>query len=234
MDLRYFLSCCQILGKSDSDMVQRIKKAIPRLPPIKVARDGTIMEWVSWWSFFSVSLKLCISIQLFSECLFYVDRHRIFRILKFTTDMYLTCLVFIQDILCHLRKHLTFAKPLQIVSIKEVPVCIKMCIVLVFSPSQVFIVFTLNRIFVRLELIVASLTVISVCLDNQLLFVTGPYRANNSWFNIGDHFTVLCNSSGILVGTTVSSELEKISNEVIHLQSDADHPDQLRCSMIYA
>ncbi|BAH94819.1 Os10g0339600 [Oryza sativa Japonica Group] len=46
--------------------------------------------------------------------------HRIFRILKFTTDMYLTCLVFIQDILCHLRKHLTFAKPLQIVSIKEV------------------------------------------------------------------------------------------------------------------
>lgn len=179
-------------------------------------------------------LKLCISIQLFSECLLYVDRHRIFRILKFTTDMYLTCLVFIQDILCHLRKHLTFAKPLQIVSIKEVPVCIKMCIVLVFSPSQVFIVFTLNRIFVRLELIVASLTVISVCLDNQLLFVTGPYRANNSWFNIGDHFTVLCNSSGILVGTTVSSELEKISNEVIHLQSDADHPDQLRWSMIYA
>nr|AAK98716.1 Hypothetical protein [Oryza sativa Japonica Group] len=96
------LMSSDILGKSDSDMVQRIKKAIPRLPPIKVARDGTIMEW------------------LFSECLLYVDRHRIFRILKFTTDMYLTCLVFIQDILCHLRKHLTFAKPLQIVSIKEV------------------------------------------------------------------------------------------------------------------
>uniref|UniRef100_A0A0D9XIQ0 Uncharacterized protein n=1 Tax=Leersia perrieri TaxID=77586 RepID=A0A0D9XIQ0_9ORYZ len=35
----------EILGKSDTDVVQRIKKAIPRLPPIKVARDGTIMEW---------------------------------------------------------------------------------------------------------------------------------------------------------------------------------------------
>ncbi|KAF0902770.1 hypothetical protein E2562_019101 [Oryza meyeriana var. granulata] len=34
-----------ILGKSDTDVVQRIKKAIPRLPPIKVAKDGTIMEW---------------------------------------------------------------------------------------------------------------------------------------------------------------------------------------------
>ncbi|KAL5225739.1 hypothetical protein ABZP36_012378 [Zizania latifolia] len=34
-----------ILRKSDTDVVQRIKKAIPRLPPIKVARDGTIMEW---------------------------------------------------------------------------------------------------------------------------------------------------------------------------------------------
>ncbi|XP_006662275.3 alpha-L-fucosidase 2-like [Oryza brachyantha] len=34
-----------ILGKSDTDVVQRIKKAVPRLPPIKVARDGTIMEW---------------------------------------------------------------------------------------------------------------------------------------------------------------------------------------------
>lgn len=39
------LMSSDILGKSDSDMVQRIKKAIPRLPPIKVARDGTIMEW---------------------------------------------------------------------------------------------------------------------------------------------------------------------------------------------
>uniref|UniRef100_A0A0E0B973 Uncharacterized protein n=1 Tax=Oryza glumipatula TaxID=40148 RepID=A0A0E0B973_9ORYZ len=39
------LMSSNILGKSDSDMVQRIKKAIPRLPPIKVARDGTIMEW---------------------------------------------------------------------------------------------------------------------------------------------------------------------------------------------
>ncbi|KAJ1286965.1 hypothetical protein BS78_03G393100 [Paspalum vaginatum] len=34
-----------IIGKSDTNMVQRIKKAMPNLPPIKVARDGTIMEW---------------------------------------------------------------------------------------------------------------------------------------------------------------------------------------------
>ncbi|ONM00983.1 Alpha-L-fucosidase 2 [Zea mays] len=34
-----------ILGKSDTNVVQRIKKALPNLPPMKVARDGTIMEW---------------------------------------------------------------------------------------------------------------------------------------------------------------------------------------------
>ncbi|CAO2168885.1 unnamed protein product [Urochloa humidicola] len=34
-----------ILGKSDTNVVQRIKKALPNLPPVKVARDGTIMEW---------------------------------------------------------------------------------------------------------------------------------------------------------------------------------------------
>uniref|UniRef100_K4AF48 Glycosyl hydrolase family 95 catalytic domain-containing protein n=1 Tax=Setaria italica TaxID=4555 RepID=K4AF48_SETIT len=32
-------------GKSDTNVVQRIKKALPNLPPVKVARDGTIMEW---------------------------------------------------------------------------------------------------------------------------------------------------------------------------------------------
>ncbi|KAL6623026.1 hypothetical protein ACP70R_021458 [Stipagrostis hirtigluma subsp. patula] len=39
------LSSADILGKSDAYVVQRIKKALPRLPPMKIARDGTIMEW---------------------------------------------------------------------------------------------------------------------------------------------------------------------------------------------
>ncbi|KAL6854381.1 hypothetical protein ACP4OV_019284 [Aristida adscensionis] len=39
------LSSADILGKSETDVVQRIKKALPRLPPMKIARDGTIMEW---------------------------------------------------------------------------------------------------------------------------------------------------------------------------------------------
>lgn len=39
------LSSADIIGKSDTNVVQRIKKALPNLPPIKVARDGTIMEW---------------------------------------------------------------------------------------------------------------------------------------------------------------------------------------------
>ncbi|OEL28147.1 Alpha-L-fucosidase 2 [Dichanthelium oligosanthes] len=37
--------CQLILGKSDTNVVQRIKKALPNLRPVKVARDGTIMEW---------------------------------------------------------------------------------------------------------------------------------------------------------------------------------------------
>nr|CAB3499742.1 unnamed protein product [Digitaria exilis] len=39
------LLSADILGKSDTNVVQRIKKALPNLPPVKVARDGTIMEW---------------------------------------------------------------------------------------------------------------------------------------------------------------------------------------------
>ncbi|XP_062205578.1 alpha-L-fucosidase 2-like isoform X2 [Phragmites australis] len=39
------LLSADILGKSDTDVVQRIKKALPSLPPIKIARDGSIMEW---------------------------------------------------------------------------------------------------------------------------------------------------------------------------------------------
>ncbi|VAH87998.1 unnamed protein product [Triticum turgidum subsp. durum] len=39
------LLSADILGKSSTDVVQRIKAALPRLPPIKIGRDGTIMEW---------------------------------------------------------------------------------------------------------------------------------------------------------------------------------------------
>nr|BAF85832.1 alpha-1,2-fucosidase [Lilium longiflorum] len=40
-----FISSAEILGRVESKLVKQIKKAIPRLPPTKIARDGTIMEW---------------------------------------------------------------------------------------------------------------------------------------------------------------------------------------------
>ncbi|GJM89995.1 hypothetical protein PR202_ga06230 [Eleusine coracana subsp. coracana] len=39
------LMAADILGKSETDVVQRIKKALPRLRPINIATDGTVMEW---------------------------------------------------------------------------------------------------------------------------------------------------------------------------------------------
>ncbi|TVU30682.1 hypothetical protein EJB05_22316, partial [Eragrostis curvula] len=39
------LMSAEILGKSDTDLVEKIKKALPRLPPIQIARDRTVMEW---------------------------------------------------------------------------------------------------------------------------------------------------------------------------------------------
>ncbi|KAG2577889.1 hypothetical protein PVAP13_6NG267500 [Panicum virgatum] len=39
------LLSAEVLGKSDTDLVKNIKKALPRLPPIQIARDRTIMEW---------------------------------------------------------------------------------------------------------------------------------------------------------------------------------------------
>ncbi|KAJ3669480.1 hypothetical protein LUZ60_011430 [Juncus effusus] len=39
------ISSAEVLGKSETDLIQRIKNTLPKLPPIKVARDGTIMEW---------------------------------------------------------------------------------------------------------------------------------------------------------------------------------------------
>ncbi|XP_062200506.1 alpha-L-fucosidase 2-like [Phragmites australis] len=39
------LLSAEVLGKSNTVLAERIKKALPRLPPIQIARDRTIMEW---------------------------------------------------------------------------------------------------------------------------------------------------------------------------------------------
>ncbi|CAD5185094.1 unnamed protein product [Musa acuminata subsp. malaccensis] len=41
------ISSDKVLGNSDSEFVQRINKALSRLPPTRIARDGSIMEWAS-------------------------------------------------------------------------------------------------------------------------------------------------------------------------------------------
>ncbi|KAM0872633.1 hypothetical protein ACQ4PT_038597 [Festuca glaucescens] len=50
------VSSAEVLGKSDTALVQEIKKVLPRLPPITIAKDKTIMEWVNaqvflWFGF---------------------------------------------------------------------------------------------------------------------------------------------------------------------------------------
>ncbi|URE48833.1 alpha-l-fucosidase [Musa troglodytarum] len=42
------ISSDKVLGCSDSEFVQRIKKALSWLPPTRIARDGSIMEWASF------------------------------------------------------------------------------------------------------------------------------------------------------------------------------------------
>ncbi|WOL01690.1 alpha-L-fucosidase 2-like [Canna indica] len=39
------ISCSKVLGDSDRELVQKIKKALSRLPPTRIARDGSMMEW---------------------------------------------------------------------------------------------------------------------------------------------------------------------------------------------
>lgn len=39
------VSAAEVLGKGDDDLVQKVLAAQPRLYPIKIARDGSIMEW---------------------------------------------------------------------------------------------------------------------------------------------------------------------------------------------
>ncbi|CAM8937709.1 unnamed protein product [Rhodiola kirilowii] len=39
------ISAAKVLGKSEDDLIKQILKAESRLPPIRIARDGSIMEW---------------------------------------------------------------------------------------------------------------------------------------------------------------------------------------------
>ncbi|XP_068657421.1 alpha-L-fucosidase 2 [Aristolochia californica] len=39
------VSASEILGRSDDDLVKKVKNAEPRLNPTKISRDGSIMEW---------------------------------------------------------------------------------------------------------------------------------------------------------------------------------------------
>ncbi|KAG0492666.1 hypothetical protein HPP92_006064 [Vanilla planifolia] len=38
-------SSAEVLGKTDTDLINRIKAALPKLPPTRISRDGCIMEW---------------------------------------------------------------------------------------------------------------------------------------------------------------------------------------------
>ncbi|KAL5790507.1 hypothetical protein ACOSQ2_005395 [Xanthoceras sorbifolium] len=39
------VSAAEVLGKNEDPLIERVRKAQPRLLPTKIARDGTIMEW---------------------------------------------------------------------------------------------------------------------------------------------------------------------------------------------
>ncbi|KAA8545809.1 hypothetical protein F0562_020740 [Nyssa sinensis] len=39
------ISAAEILGRSEDDLVEKVRKAQPQLYPTKIARDGSIMEW---------------------------------------------------------------------------------------------------------------------------------------------------------------------------------------------
>ncbi|GAA0141818.1 hypothetical protein LIER_02873 [Lithospermum erythrorhizon] len=39
------VSAAKVLGKTQDDLIQRVHKAQERLPPYKIARDGSLMEW---------------------------------------------------------------------------------------------------------------------------------------------------------------------------------------------
>ncbi|KAL0921796.1 hypothetical protein M5K25_008905 [Dendrobium thyrsiflorum] len=39
------ISSAEVLSKSDAELVKRIKTVLPKLPPTRISRDGSIMEW---------------------------------------------------------------------------------------------------------------------------------------------------------------------------------------------
>ncbi|CBI22509.3 unnamed protein product, partial [Vitis vinifera] len=39
------VSAAEVLGKNEDELVQKVRQAQPKLPPTKIARDGSIMEW---------------------------------------------------------------------------------------------------------------------------------------------------------------------------------------------
>ncbi|GAV71844.1 hypothetical protein CFOL_v3_15333 [Cephalotus follicularis] len=39
------LAAAEVLGRSEDDLIKKVRDAQPRLPPTKIARDGSIMEW---------------------------------------------------------------------------------------------------------------------------------------------------------------------------------------------
>ncbi|RDX62538.1 Alpha-L-fucosidase 2, partial [Mucuna pruriens] len=41
-----FLSATEIIGRTEDNIVGEVRKALPRLRPINIAQDGSIMEWV--------------------------------------------------------------------------------------------------------------------------------------------------------------------------------------------
>ncbi|GKV26420.1 hypothetical protein SLEP1_g35725 [Rubroshorea leprosula] len=40
------VSAAEVLGRTDDSIIGKVREAQPRLLPTKVARDGSIMEWV--------------------------------------------------------------------------------------------------------------------------------------------------------------------------------------------
>lgn len=64
-----------MLGKSDDDVIERVREAQKRLRPTKIASDGTIMEWVGYNSTSSTLLGqlYCISLRVHIPYLFSIS-----------------------------------------------------------------------------------------------------------------------------------------------------------------
>lgn len=93
----------QILGRSQDAVIGKVREAQSKLPPTKIARDGSIMEWVSHYFEFRTLLRSYHLLRpmtvidfenLFIKCghvyissLLY-GRHKILRIQIRIIDMY--------------------------------------------------------------------------------------------------------------------------------------------------